>query len=234
MTPEQFTKAVRRTVLSQKNYNKIFCIGFNKTGSTTLETILRLYGFNLPNQLEQETRLTTSCYSTNYTEFSNFVSHYDAFQDMPFAKEQIYVVADALFPGSKFILTERDSEAWFRSMTSFKEKIYNLDDAQKLTENDLLEKFTYLYPGYAHQLHSRILTNFVGDTPVTDWDKLYDKQYYTNHYESRNNQIKRYFMNSMEKLLIIDVTKEKTTKKICEFLNIPEQFVIDMPHANKT
>jgi len=41
-------------------------------------------------------------------------------------------------------------------------------------------------------------------------------------------------MQAPEKLLVVDITQEKTTKKICEFLNIPNEFVIEMPHSNKT
>jgi hypothetical protein len=85
MNAEQFTSAVRGIVLSRKKFNKIFCIGYNKTGTTTLETVLRLYGFNLPNQQEQEARLTRQCFSTNYLELSDFVRRFDAFQDLPFS-----------------------------------------------------------------------------------------------------------------------------------------------------
>lgn len=234
MIPKGFTAEVRPFVFANKRYNKIFGIGYNKTGTTTLEAIFRLYGFSLPVQAEQETRLTMSCFATNYTELSSFVNQYDAFQDMPFSQGTTYVVADALFPNSKFILAERESEAWFRSMTSFHAKMFGVGEVRKLTEQDVLTKFNYLYPGYAHANMARFLTTFDRKGSVTNWDKLYDKDYYIEQYELRNAQIKKYFMAAPEKLLVLDMTAEKTTEKICRFLDIPERFIIDTPHMNKT
>ena len=234
MNTHDFTRLVRPVVLSRKNYNKIFCIGFNKTGTTTLEAVLRLYGFNLPIQQEQEIRLTRQTFSTEYSEFKTFCSQYDAYQDMPFSQGEVYVVADALFPSSKFILTERISEDWFNSMCNFHKKIFKIENLQKLTENDVKKKFNYLYPGYGHENKRRHLATFYGEKLEIQWQKIYDKEYYINNYEQRNERIKKYFMNAPGKLLVIDVTKEKSTRKICDFLQIPQEFSIDMPHANKT
>ena len=60
-----------------------------------------------------------------------------------------------------------------------------------------------------------------------------DEKYYIDQYEQRNNLIQKYFTNAPHKLLVIDLTKEATTEKLCEFLNIPKEFVIEMPHRNK-
>ncbi|MGM0953485.1 MAG: sulfotransferase [Pseudomonadota bacterium] len=234
MTMQEFTKAVRPRVLANKNFNKIFCIGYNKTGTTTLETVLRLYGYQLPNQQEQEIRLSKNVFSTEYEELKGFCSNYDAFQDMPFSQGLTYVAADALFPNSKFILTERAAESWFKSMCGFHKKVFNIDDLSKLTEKDIVEKFTYLYPGYSHANRERLLSSFNGEERHVRWDKLYDYELYTKMYASRNEEIKRYFMNAPHKLLVIDVTKETSTKRLCDFLNIPSELSIDMPHRNKT
>lgn len=233
-TPQEFTAAVRPVVLSNKSFNKIFCIGYNKTGTTTIEAVLRLCGYNLPNQQEQEIRLTKQCFNCDYTGLKSFVSSYDAFQDLPFSQGEIYVAADALFPNSRFILTERDSGDWFKSMTSFHKKVFNFETLENLSEQDVLTEFNYRYKGYSHQNKKRLLTNFVGEKGFTNWGLLYDKDYYINEYEQRNNRIKKYFQNSLNKLLVIDLTAEDTTEKICRFLNIPVELEIDMPHANRT
>jgi hypothetical protein len=221
-------------VMSNKNFNKIFCIGYNKTGTTTLETVLRLYGFKLPNQQEQEIRLTKNIFSTEYEELKRFVQMYDAFQDLPFSQGLTYVVVDALFPNSKFILSERDADSWFNSLSNFHTKIFNLDDVSKLTQKDVIEKFNYLYPGYSLANKERLLSTFDGEKRNIMWDKLYDRKYYVDMYTSRNQEIKRFFMNAPHKLLVIDLTKEKNTDRLCEFLNIPSELSIEMPHSNKT
>ncbi|MCG7624820.1 hypothetical protein MHM97_15745 [Epibacterium sp. Ofav1-8] len=234
MTPKEFTQMVSQHVIGNKNFNKIFGIGFNKTGTTTLRTILQLYGYNVAQQQTQEARLTKAVFHTDYTEFKSFCDKHDAFQDMPFSQGLTYVAADALFPNSKFILTERDVDAWFTSMTRFHQKSFKLGDMDKVTEQDIREKIAYLYPDYIHFHKERLLTTYEGATKQVLWDKLYDYDYYTKAYQYRNEAIKTYFADAPDKLLVIDVTKEVDTSRICQFLNIPAQYTIKMPHENKT
>lgn len=234
MTPHDFSKFVSPIVLSNKNFNKIFCIGYNKTGTTSLQAILQSYGYQLPNQIEQEIVLSKPVFSTDYLKLKSFCESYDAFQDMPFSQGLTYVVADALFPSSKFILTERPADDWYNSICNYHKKRFGIDDLSGLTEIDLIEKFIYLYPGYFHLNKERLLSSFSDDTRTVHWEKLYDYEYYTDMYIRRNEEIKRYFMNTRDKLLVIDLTKEKNTMRICEFLNIPLEYSIDVPHYNKT
>lgn len=229
---EEFRKALVINAIANKSFNKIFCIGYNKTGTTTLEETLRFYGYSLPLQKQQEARLSKNVFDTNYVEFLSFVQRYDAFQDMPFSQGLTFVAADALFPNSKFILSVRDSEAWFQSLKLFHMKKNGIDST-KISEKDILEKFTYLYDGYGYENKKRFLTTFKNNKYLVDWTKLYDQKYYIEQYEQRNNLIQKYFVNAPNKLLVIDVTKEATTEKLCEFLNIPKEFVIAMPQRNK-
>ena len=74
-----------------------------------MQKVLKLHGYNLPNQQEQERQLSKPVFENNYTELIEFCKEYDAFQDMPFSQGLTYVAADALFPNSKFILTEREA-----------------------------------------------------------------------------------------------------------------------------
>ena len=94
---------------------------FNKTGTTSLEKLCVLW-LSPSNQQEQEIRLVKQVFSTNYSELVSFVNNFNAFQDMPFSQGLTYVAVDALFPNSKFILTERDSEEWFNSYCEFTRK----------------------------------------------------------------------------------------------------------------
>jgi len=234
MNLDEFRRKAAPRVLANKRFNKLFCIGYNKTGTTTLEAVLKGYGYAMPNQQEQEARLTQACFRCDYTELRRLVERFDAFQDLPFSQGEIYAVADALFPNSRFVLSERDPEAWFDSMTRFHKKMFGLGDLHRLTEQDVLTKFTYLFPGYAHANKQRLLTEFDGDKPVVRWDRLYDKGFYIAEYEARNRRIKRYFQNSLDRLLVIDVTREPDTRRLCEFLDIPLDLVIEMPQLNKT
>lgn len=233
MRHDEFTSSVRSTVLARKTYNKIFCIGYNKTGTTTLELVLRLYGLSLPSQFEQEIRLSTPTFARNYEPLRQFVSSYDAFQDMPFSQGETYVAADALFPNSKFVLSVRDPDEWFASMCRFDAKLYGNVDIKSVTE-DTIKNFSYLFPTYWYETTQRLLTTFEAGKATVRWDLLYNKEYYVDQYVRRNDRIKKYFMNRHEDLLVIDITKSKTTAEICKFLNIPRNYVIEMPHQNRS
>ena len=188
---------------------------------------------NFGNQQEQALRLTKNVFETNYLAFDDFVSRYDAFQDMPFSEGLTFVAADALFSNSKFILSVRDPDDWYVSVKAFHKKIYDINP-DSATESDVYEKFNYLYKGFGYDVKRRFLTFFSKSNSSVDWEKLYNRDLYIDHYVYRNNLIKKYFTDAPHKLLVIDVTKEATTKKLCDFLNIPPQFVIPMLHKNKT
>jgi hypothetical protein len=63
---QDFTRRVRPIALANRGYSKIFGIGANKTGTTSLEAILRLYGFHLPHEMEQKMRLSKQTCLGNY------------------------------------------------------------------------------------------------------------------------------------------------------------------------
>eukprot|EP01038_Epipyxis_sp_PR26KG_P003785 gene3785-biopygen2823 len=74
----------------------------------------------------------------------------DAFQDVPFSLPGTYAEMDAQFPGSRFILTVRDSaDQWYRSVTRFHTKIVN--QGRSLPTADDLKRFAYRHPGYLWQ-----------------------------------------------------------------------------------
>ncbi len=234
MTQQFAGPNVRRHVLANRNYSKIFGIGQNKTGTTTLEAILRYYGYHLPNQHDQETIITKQFFQGNYAPFKDFVAKHDAFQDLPFSQGYTHYICDALFPGSKFILTEREPERWFESLCNFHRKIGDIEDLSTLGEQDVKDKFTYLYGGYSHMVAQQFLTTVEDGEVKVRWDLLYDRDFYIEKYVQRNNEIKAYFKDRPDALLVLDVTKETDTGSLCDFLNISREFAIPMPHMNKT
>ena len=90
--------------------SKVFCIGFHKTGTTSLANALEQLGYRVtgPNGVHDPE------IATNVLPMATeLVEQYDAFQDNPWPI--IYKEMDARFPGSKFILLLRDSQSWIRS-----------------------------------------------------------------------------------------------------------------------
>jgi hypothetical protein len=98
---------------------KIFGIGFHKTGTTSLGRALRILGFrlqkgfsyNLPNKRIQIPEPVTIDKIRDIA--FTMVPRYGAFEDSPWPL--LFRELDQAFPGSRFILTERDPERWIRS-----------------------------------------------------------------------------------------------------------------------
>lgn len=92
---------------------KVFGIGLNKTGTTSLGVCLRQLGyrhssFNL-SLLEQVSR-------GDLAGVLEHCHHYDSFEDWPYPL--IYKELDVAFPGSLFVLTRRlHPDRWFDSLS---------------------------------------------------------------------------------------------------------------------
>lgn len=113
-----------------KLFNKVFGIGFHKTGTSTLGECFRQFGFRHNG--------------FNPVQFRNYVagdmdrvidnaSSFDSFENWPWAL--IYRELDEAFPNSRFVLTTRiDTDIWFDSLcghskrwkgpTEFRDHVY--------------------------------------------------------------------------------------------------------------
>lgn len=88
----------------------MFCIGFHKTGTTSLARALEKLGYRVtgPNGVD-DPEIEKNVLSMA----RGLVKQYDAFQDNPWPI--LYREMDIENPGSRFILTVREAEAWIRS-----------------------------------------------------------------------------------------------------------------------
>ena len=92
---------------------KVFCVGFQKTGTTTLEKALQMlgmevasvYGRDLPLGILQETYVEEGLRRAGAV---------DAVQDMPWPL--LFRELDAAFPDARFVLTTRSEDGWWRSI----------------------------------------------------------------------------------------------------------------------
>ncbi len=92
---------------------KVFCIGFQKTGTTSLHAALTMLGYKTAAVVGRDwsaARLAAEGASLCIETAKKF----DAAQDMPWPI--FFRELDAAYPGSKFILTIRDGERWFGSI----------------------------------------------------------------------------------------------------------------------
>ncbi len=201
---------------------KVFCIGFNKTGTTSLEYSLEALGYKVGVQSEAEL-LMDDWAVRDFRRIVEYCKTADAFQDVPFSLDFTYQILDYAFSNSKFILTVRnDADEWFESLIRFYSKIIGVN---RLPTADDLKKFPYGGIGWIWHQQMHI---FGADESTFLDEKLY-KSYYTNH----NNQVLEYFKYRPQDLLVLNLADPKAMQSLCDFLG--EEYVGQtMPHLNQT
>lgn len=217
---------------------KVFCIGANKTGTTTIEQVLRSVGYQMPNQAEQEKLTVEEMYRGNYKPLLSLCHKYEAFQDLPFSSQNTYAVLDAMFPGSKFILTVRDSSTWYESLKRFhlkgilkKAGVAKVED---FNEQSFKDKEIYLEKNYCFNYAQRQAIEIIDHRISYNWSLVYQKDHCIRNYEQRNRDIIKYFHQRDDQFLVIDLSQEKDNSKIVGFLGLPDTLVSNLPHLNRS
>ncbi len=120
------------TIFRKARYDaKVFCIGYNKTGTTSLGQALRLLGYR---HSSFNKRVWRDFYDNGKTEkIIRYTAKFDSLDDLPWLLEDMIPVMDSTFPNSKFIYLERDEESWRNSFKNWREKRFDtvpdLDEA---------------------------------------------------------------------------------------------------------
>jgi hypothetical protein len=185
---------------------KVIGIGLEKTGTTTLKTVLKILGFNFCHEkdaffLEKYQTLSDHAVAAlllrqDYQDFYRLAEQYDAFSDTPWP--WLYPQIDQQFPGSKFILTVRDEKKWIKSMVK-----------------------------YFGNIHSSVRELYYGNgAPLTH------EEQYVEVYRNHLLKVKQYFQNRPNDLLIVNWENGDDWGSICQFLN-KSQPRIAFPHENK-
>lgn len=200
----------------------MFCIGQNKTGTTSVEAVLKQLGYKMGNQAKAEL-LIHDWAKRDFNNIIKLCKSADAFQDIPFSNDFTYEILDYAFPGSKFILTVRNNkDEWFDSITRFHTKLIGKD---RLPTADDLKAFPYRYTGWMWE--NMQLKYGIDETT------LYDYKIYTDQYEKYNQRVIEYFKYRPDDLLIINLADSDAMKNLHDFLGF-EFDGSEMPHLNKS
>jgi sulfotransferase family protein len=111
--------------------DKVFCLSFQKSGTTTIKKCLERLGYKVAGPNFIHDKITDRVF---FNKASQVIDKYDAFQDNPWPL--YYRFLDTKFPDAKFILTERDADAWLNSMMAhfsgkwspLRQRIYGVGD----------------------------------------------------------------------------------------------------------
>lgn len=91
---------------------KIIGVGFQKTGTSSLREALRILGYRVK---DTSSRPLIPILKGDFKKVLRMIRDYDALEDTPWF--MIYKELDKRIPGSKFILTLRDEDPWYKSVS---------------------------------------------------------------------------------------------------------------------
>lgn len=209
---------------STSGKTKIFCVGRNKTGTKSLSKALRMLGYRIADQRTGEL-LMDDWFKRDFSRIISFCkTGGDAFQDVPFSLPYTFTVMDQNFPGSKFILTMRDSpEQWYQSLVRFHSEKFS--PGKTPTKEDLLNA-TYVEPSWMWKTN-----RFIYNTPEDD---PYNQEIMTSHYIRYNESVMDYFRYRKDDLLVLNPSDPGAYRKLSRFLGLPEGIDRPFPWENKS
>ena len=108
---ERLFRALRRSLLRKRQ--KVFCIGMQKTGTTSLGQALKFLGYRV-------NKWNAGRWSLRFENCSDWLAslaRYDAVEDEPAAL--LWRQLEKEYPNSLFILTTRNDKAWLESAKRF-------------------------------------------------------------------------------------------------------------------
>lgn len=207
---------------SEQAKDKVFCIGFGKTGTTTLEQVLTDFGYSMGDQ-ETGEFLVTDYSRGNWAPIIEFCRSADAFQDVPFCLPYTWLILHEHFPDARFILTVRDPQEWYRSLinhhsSSFGDGINPPTSAQ--LENAL---YRGKYRGFVYESIKAIWKN--------DDSDLYNKDAMLACVQRHNEDV-RHFFKGKHNFIEIAVENDPDYARLAAFLGVSTTGVA-FPHLNR-
>jgi len=187
-------------------HNRVFGIGLSRTGTKSLATALNQLGIKtrwFPHDRLTHRQLLSGDFRLKVLE------SYEGMTDTPAAA--FYPQFDSLYPDSKFILTSRDVNSWLRSCR----KHWARSRPRPVTP------FSPRWRKFATYIDCAIYgcTSFVESRFAYTFD---------NHEQN----VKRYFSQRSDDLLIVNLERGDGWEKLCPFLgvDIPDT---PFPHVNQ-
>jgi hypothetical protein len=127
---------------------------------------------------------------------------YEVLSDIPI--NVMYEYFEKKYPHARFILFERDKKDWIRSVRKHYYQKNNSDSDYQYIKFNNIDRIQY--SRYIKDLPKSI--NFISNEELE------------NMHKKHSEDIKEYFCNKEEKLLVLDLYDEKKAEKIIKFLDI--------------
>lgn len=206
---------------------KIFCIGMNKTGTTSLNHLFEREGVKVAKQQDFE-KMTARFYKKGSIE--NILRVIDRlnpnidifFQDIPFAVPGLWRYLVARYPDAKYVLSVRDSaEQYYNSLVNFHKKGWGVN----IFDPDEIKKLKYIENGFSY----RFLVEILGCPP----DEPYNKEYLTALYDKHEREVESFFTKHMPNQFIKINLSNTDFQTFNDFIGLDFKST-EFPHRNAT
>jgi hypothetical protein len=183
---------------------RIFGIGMHRTATTSLHAAFQILGFDSFHWGEGEAPLIWD--EMTSLGRSKTLERWYALSDLPIPL--LYQKLDQVYPGSKFILTVRNEDDWLKSVERLWSYEYN--PTRHLWD---------VYP-----FSNRIHTELYGQ-------QTFDAAVFLDRYRRHNAEVREYFRQRPDDLLVMDIDAGSKWRNLCGFLAVPTPTV---PYPNQT
>jgi hypothetical protein len=186
---------------------KIFGIGLSKTGTATLTEALNILGIrsiHFPQDEHTARELKGGVYRLT------ILRDYDAVTDTPVAP--FYAQFDRAWPGSRFILTVRDKDSWLRSVETHWRRLAAVRATMKARVREYVD--------------------FINAS--TYGCLAFNPERFSHAYDLHVRNVKEYFVNRPDDLLVLDICGGEAWAELCGFLGVQPPPGTPFPHANRT
>lgn len=95
---------------------RVLCVGFRKTGTTSLGMALRQLGFA---HCGFDRDLWDALRRGEVERCLRFASHFDSLDDVPWSEPTFIAAFRRRFPGSRYVMLLREEESWLRSFLGY-------------------------------------------------------------------------------------------------------------------
>lgn len=196
---------------------KVFCIGANKTGTTSLTSEFKRLGFRIAPQEDFE-RLFLEYKDNKFDTLLEMCDDYDFFQDIPFSLPETYKHLHKKYPDAKFILTVRNTEdEWVESMIR-----YHTQKLGNLNSDKLKQKYIQNF-----SMWNFYKTMFeVNEKNPVDINKM--KSFYLEH----NKEVIEYFKGNSN-FMILNLSGQYAYENFQNFIGVRSKFN-NFLHLNKS
>lgn len=184
--------------------SKVFGLGLSKTGTSSLTDALNLLGIpsvHYPHDERTLRELRAGRFRLSLLE------EFQGVTDIPVAP--FYAQLDRAFPGSRFVLTVREREAWLRSCE---------------VHWRLMDEWLDNFPDFK-RFHEFACAAAYGTLK-------YDRGRFARAYEEHERRVRDYFRERPGDLLVLDICGGDGWEKLCAFLGLTAP-AAPFPHANE-